>query len=147
MASPTQWTWVWLDSGSWWCHSTISTSVVPFCPCLLSFPAPGSFPMSWLFASGGQSIGASASASVLPMNLQDRFPLKFTGLISLQSKGLSRLLSGTTIRKHQFFGTQPLWSHSHICRGFPAGLDGKGSACNSGELGSIPGPGSSHFYT
>ena len=96
-------------------HLIILSSAAPFSFCPQSFPASGPFPMSWLFASGGQSIGASASASVLPMNLQDRFPLKFTGLISLQSKGLSRLLSGTTIRKHQFFGTQPLWSSSHIC--------------------------------
>ena len=88
------------------------SSATPFSFCPQSFPASGSFLMSWLFASGGQSIGASASASVLPMNLQDRFPLKFTGLISLQSKGLSRVLSSTTGRKHQFFGTQLLGSSS-----------------------------------
>ena len=73
---------------SWWCHPTIPSSVVPFFSCLQSFPAPGSFPMSQFFTSGGQSIGVSASASVLPMNIQDWFPLGWTGLISLQSKGL-----------------------------------------------------------
>ena len=88
-----------------------------FCPfsCPQSFPASGSFPTSWFFASGGQSIGASASASVLPVNIQDWFPLALTGLISLQSKGLSRVFSNTTDWKHQFFGIQPsLWSNSHI---------------------------------
>ena len=90
-------------------------SVIPFFSCLQSFPPPGSFLMSRLFASGGQSIGALASASVLPMNIQDWFPLDLTGLISLQSKGLSRVFSNTTVQKHQFFGTQPsLWSSSHI---------------------------------
>ena len=88
------------------------SSVTPFSSCPQSFPASGSFPMSWLFASGGQSIGASASVSVLPMNIQDGFPLR---LISLLSKGLWRIFSSTTIRKHQFFGTQPaLWSNSLI---------------------------------
>ena len=77
---------------SWWCHPTISSSVIPFSSCLQSFPASGSFPMSQFFASGGQSIGISASASVLPMNIQDWFPLELTGLISLQSKGNSPLL-------------------------------------------------------
>ena len=97
-----------------WCYPTISCSVSPF-SYLQSFPASGSFPMSCLFASGGQSIGDSASASVLPMNIQGRFPLELTGLISLQSKGLSRVFSNTTVQKHQFFGTQPsLWSNSHI---------------------------------
>ena len=91
---------------SWWCHLTISSSVVPFSSCLQSFPASGSFQMSQLFASGGQSIGASASASVLPMNIQDWFPLGWTGWISLQSKGLSRVFSNTTVWKHQFFGAQ-----------------------------------------
>ena len=100
---------------SWWCHPTISSSAVPFSSCLQSFPASGSFPMSRLFASGGQSIGASASATVLPMNIQGRFPLGLTGFISLLSKGLSRVFSSTTVEKHQFFGTQPsLWSSSHI---------------------------------
>ena len=91
---------------SWWCHPTISSSVTPFSSCLQPFPASGSFPMSWLFASGGQSIGVSASASVLPMNIQGWFPLGLTRLISLLSKGLSRLFSSTTIQKHQFFGPQ-----------------------------------------
>ena len=98
------------------CHSTISSSVVPFSSCLQSFPASGSFLMSQLFASGGQSIGASASASVLPMNIQGWFPLGFTGLISLLSKGLSRVSSSTTVQRHQFFSAQPfLLSSSHIC--------------------------------
>ena len=90
---------------SWWCHPTISSLVVPFSSCPQSFPAPGSFPMSQLFSSGGQSIRVSASASVLPMNTQDRSPLGWTGWISLQSKGLSRVFSNTTVQKHQFFGT------------------------------------------
>ena len=90
----------------WWCHPTISSSVVPFSSCLQSFPASGSFPMSQFFTSGGQSIGVSASASVLPMNIQDWFPLGLTGFISLQSKGLSRVFSNTTVQKHQFFGAQ-----------------------------------------
>ena len=98
-----------------WCHTTISSSVIPFSSHLQSFPASGSFPMSWLFASGGQSIGDSASASVLPMNIQHWFPSGRTGLIFLQSKGLSRVFSSTTVQRHQFFGTQPsLWSNSHI---------------------------------
>ena len=101
---------------SWWCHSTISSSVALFSSCPQSFPVSGSFPVSQLFASGGQSIGASASAFALPMNIQGWFPLGLTGLISLQSKGLSRVCPSTTIRKHQFFGIQPsLWSNSHIC--------------------------------
>ena len=96
-----------------WCHPTISSSVIPFSPCLQSFPATGSFLMSQLFTSGGQSIGASAS--VLPMNIQGWFPLGLTGWISLQSKGLSRVFSNTTVQKHQFFGTQlSLWSNSHL---------------------------------
>ena len=100
---------------NWWCHPTISSSVVPFSSCPQSFPALGSFPMSRLFASGGQSIGASASASVLPMNIQDWFPLGWTGLVSLLSKGLSKVFSNTTVQKHKFFGTQPsLWSKSYI---------------------------------
>ena len=85
----------------------ISSSVVPFSSCPQSLPASGSFPMSQFFASGGQSIGVSASASVLPMNTQDWSPLEWTGWISLQSKGLSRLFSNTTVQKHQFFGAQP----------------------------------------
>ena len=100
---------------SWWCHSTISSSVIPFSSCPQSFPAFGSFLISQLFASGGQSIGASASASVHPMNIQGWFPLGLTGWISLQSKGLSRVFSRTTARKHQFFSAQPsLWSNFHI---------------------------------
>ena len=98
-----------------WCHPTISSSIVPFTPCLQSFPASGSFPMSQFFTSCAQSIGASASASILAMNSQDWFPSGLTGLISLQSKGLSRVFSNTTDQKHQFFGIQPsLWSNSHI---------------------------------
>ena len=91
---------------SWSCHPTISSSVVPFFFCLQSLLASGYFPMSDTFTSGGQSIGASASASVLPMNIQDWFSLGLTGLISLQSKGLSRVFSNTTVQKHQFFGAQ-----------------------------------------
>ena len=97
---------------SWWCHPTISSSVVPFSSCLQSFPASGSFPVSQLSASGGQSIGVSASASVLPMNTQGWSPLGWAGWISLQSEGLSRVFSKTTIQKHQFFSTQ-LSSHSN----------------------------------
>ena len=89
-----------------WCHPAISSSVVPFSSCPQSFPASGSFQMSQFFASDGQSIGVSASASVLPMNIQDWFPLGWTGWISLQSKGLSRIFSNTTVQKHQFFGAQ-----------------------------------------
>ena len=98
-----------------WCHPTISFSVVPFSSYLQFFPASGSFLMNQLFTSGGQSIGALVSASVLPMNIQDWFPLGLTGLISLLCKGLSRVFSNTTIQKHQFFNAQPsLWSNSHI---------------------------------
>ena len=100
---------------SQWCHPTISSSVVPFSFCPQSFPASGSFQMSQLFASGGQSIGVSASTSVLPMNTQDWFPLGWTCLISLQSKGLSRVFSNTTVQKDQFFCVQlSLYSNSHI---------------------------------
>ena len=98
-----------------WYHPTISCSVIPFSSCLQSFPASGSFKMSQFFASGGPSIGVSASASVLPMNIQGWFCLGLTGWISLQTKGLSRVFSKTTVQKHQFFGAQlPLWSNSHI---------------------------------
>ena len=98
-----------------WCHPNISFSVVPFSSCHQSFPASGSFPVSQFFPSGGQSIGVSASASVLPMNIQDWFLLGWTGWISLQSKGLSRVFSNTTVQKHQFFGAQlSLGSNSHI---------------------------------
>ena len=100
---------------SLWCHPTISSSVTPFSSCLQSFPTSGSFPMSQFFTLGYQNIGVSASASVLPMNNQDWFPVGLTGLISLQSKGLSRAFSNTTVQKHQFFGTQPsLPYNSHI---------------------------------
>ena len=92
---------------SWWCHPTISSSIVPFSSCPQSFPASGSFQMSQLFSSGGQSNGVSASTSVPPMNPQDWSPLGWTGSISLQSKGLSRVFSNTTVQKHQFFGTHP----------------------------------------
>ena len=88
---------------SQWCHPTISSSVIPFSSCSQSFPASGSFPMSPFFTSDGQSIGVSASASVLPMNIQDWFPLGWTGWISLQSKGLSRAFYNTAVQKHQFF--------------------------------------------
>ena len=99
---------------SWWCHPTISSSLVPFSSFPQSHPASGSFPVSQFFTSSGQSIGASASASVLPMNTQDWFPLGLTGWISLQSKGLSIVFSNT-VKKHQFFGTQlSIWSNSHI---------------------------------
>ena len=85
---------------SQWCHPTISSSVIPFSSCLQSFPASGSFPVSQLFASGGQRIEVSASASVLPVNVQDWFPIGWAGWISLQSKGLSRVFSSTTVQKH-----------------------------------------------
>ena len=91
---------------SQWCHPTISSSVIPFSSCTLSFTASGSFLMSQLFTSGGQSVGVSASKSALPMNTQDWSPLGWTGWISLQSKGLSRAFSNTTVQKHQLFGTQ-----------------------------------------
>ena len=100
---------------SQWCHPTISSSVIPFSSRLQSFPASESFQMSQLFTSGGQSIGVSASASVLSMNTQNWAPLGWTGWISLQSKGLSRVFSNTTVQKHQFFGTQlSSKSNSHI---------------------------------
>ena len=95
--------------------SSILSSVIPFSSCLQSCPASGSFQMNQFFPSDGQSIRASASASVLPVNIQDRFLLRLTGLISLQFKGLWRVFSNTTVQKHQFFGAQPsLWSSSHI---------------------------------
>ena len=96
-------------------HPTISSSVVPFSSCLHSFTASGSFLMNQFFTSDGQNIAVSASGPVLPMNIQDWFPLGLTGWISLQSKGLSRVFSSTTVQRHQFFNTQPsLWSSSHI---------------------------------
>ena len=98
-----------------WCHPPISFSVIPFSSCPQSLPASESFPMSQLFAWGGQSIGVSASASVLPMSTQDWYSSEWTGWISLQSKGLSRVFSSTTVQKHQFFGAQPSsQSNSHI---------------------------------
>ena len=98
-----------------WCDATILSSVIPFSSCLQSFPASGSFQMSQFFASGGQSIGVSASASVLQMNIQKRFPLGWTAWISLQSRGFSRVFSNTTVQKHQFFSAQlSLWPDSHI---------------------------------
>ena len=98
------------------CYPTISSSVVPISLCLQPFPASGSFPMSRLFVSGGQSIVTLAAASVLPVNIQGWFLLGLTGSTSLQSKGLSGVFSSTTVRKHQFFGTESsLWSNSHIC--------------------------------
>ena len=93
-----------------WCHPTISSSVIPFSS-LQSFPASGSFPMSQFFASGGQSIGASSSASVLPMNIHSWFPLGLTGLISLWSKGLSRVFSSTTVQKHPLTSTYDYWKN------------------------------------
>ena len=145
---------------NWGCHPTVSAL---FSFCLQSFPASGSFPRSQL--SGGQNIGASALASVLPKRIQGWFPLGLTGFISLLSRGLSKVFSSTAIWKYQFFGAQPsLWSSSHICTwllerpevqslnhwtareapvlycwlGFPGGSDGKESSCNAGDLGSIP---------
>ena len=104
-----------------WCYLTISSSAACFSFCLWSFPASGAFPVGQFFASGGRSIGASASASVLPMNIQDWLPLGLTRWISLQSKGHSRVFSNTTVQKHQFFSAQPsLWfssQHPHIANG------------------------------
>ena len=98
-----------------WCHPTLSPSVIPFSSCLQSFPASGSFPVRQFLASGGQSIGVSASASVFPKYIQVWFPLEVTGWISLQSKGPSRVFSNTTTWKHQLFSAQPsLWSSSHV---------------------------------
>ena len=100
---------------SWWCHPAISSSVVPFSSCPQSLPASESFPMSQLFAWGGQNIRVSALALVLPMNTQDWSPLEWAGWIFLQSKGLSRVFSNTTVQKHQFFSAQlSSQSNSHI---------------------------------
>ena len=109
----------WVFSNScplnWWCHTTISASIVPFSSCPQSFWTLGSLPMNQLFTSGDQNIEASASTSTLLMNILGFFPLGLTGLISLLVKGLSRVFSSTTFWKHQFFGAQPsLWSNSHI---------------------------------
>ena len=101
---------------SQWCHPAISSSVIPFSSCPQSLPASESFPMSQLFAWGGQSTGVSALASFLPKKSQGWSPSEWTGWISLQSKGLSRVFSNTAVQKHQFFGAQPfLWSSSHFC--------------------------------
>ena len=98
-----------------WCYPTISSSAIPFSSCLQSFPASGSFPKTQFYPSGGQSIGVSASTLVLSMNIQDQFPLGWTGWLSLQSKGLSRVFSNTTVQKRQFFNAQlSLESSSHI---------------------------------
>ena len=113
--SPTLRTYLNSCLSSQWSHPTISSSVFPFSSCLQSFPASGSFQMSCFFASGGQTIGVSASASVLPMNIQGWFPLGLTRWISLQYTGVSRVFSNTTVHKHQFFSVQlSLWSISHI---------------------------------
>ena len=112
-------------SNSWpsskWCHPNIPSSVIPFSSCLQSLPASGSFLVNQFFTSGGQSIGASASASVLPVNVQDWSPLGLTGLISLQSKGLSRVFSKTTIQKHQFLWCSTFFmiqlSHPYVTTG------------------------------
>ena len=102
-------------SWSWWCHPTISSSVISFCSRLQPFPASRSFLMSQLFKSGGQSTGASAPESVFPMNVQNWFCLRLTGWISLQSTGLSWVFLNTTVEKHQFLGAQSsFWSNSHI---------------------------------
>ena len=129
---------------SWWWHPTISSSVVPF-SCLQSFPASRSFPTSQFFPSGGQSI--RASASVLPMNIQDSFPLGWTGLISLLSKGLSRVFSNTTARKHQLTNIT-VYTWYRICLWLislelPRWFSGKESACNVEDAGSTTGLGRS----
>ena len=106
-----------------WISDAISSSFFLFSFCFQSFLASGSFPMSQLFASGGQSIGTSASASVFPKSIQGWFPFKLTGLLSLLSKGVSRAFSSTTVRKHQLFSTLPsLLSSSHICTWLPVNL-------------------------
>ena len=113
--SPTPWAYSNSSPLCWWCHPPISSSVVPFSSCFKSFPAARSFPKSQIFTSAAQSIGVSASASVLPMNIQDWYPLGWTGWISFQSKGLSRVFSNSTVQKHQFFAAQhSLYSNSHI---------------------------------
>ena len=113
--SPTAKSLLQLMPSSLLCHITISSSVIPFSSCLQSFPASESFPMSQFFTSGSQRIGVSASASALPMNIQDWFPLRLTGLISLQFKGLSRVFFNNIVQKHQLFPAQlSLWSNSHI---------------------------------
>ena len=126
-----------------WCHPAISSSVVPFSSCPQSLPASGTFPVSQLFSWGGQSIGVSILASVLPMNSQDWSPLGWTGWISLQSKGLSRVFSNTTVQKHQFFNNllAPMKNVSFrfgsIYLDFLDGSVGKESACNAGDIGDM----------
>ena len=121
-------------ASSRWCHPAISSSVVPFSSCPQSLPASGSFPMSQLFVSGGQSTGVSASASILPMNTQDWYPLGWTGWISLLSKGLSRVFSNTTVQKQQFFGAQLSSQRDQVWSlGWENPLE-KGMATHSGIL-------------
>ena len=147
-----------------WCHPTISSSVIHFSSCPQSFPASGSFPVNQLFTSGGQSIGASASALVLPMNIQGWFLLRLTGLISLLSKELSRVFSNTTVQVYFLDNRHTgcclslcsLWmrklglrqakqlSQGYTVRGFPGGWEGREFACNAGDPGLIPGSGRSH---
>jgi len=115
---------------SQWCHPAISSSVVPFSSCPQSLPASESFPMSQLFAWGGQSTGISALASFLPKKPQGWSPSEWTGWISLQSKGLLRVFSNTTVQKHQLFRTSGHYNYL----GFPGGSDGKEPACNAGDL-------------
>ena len=116
---------------SQWYHPTISSSVIPFSSCPQSFPPSGSFSVSQFFTSGGQSDGVSASASILPKNIQNWFPLGWTSWLSLQSKGLSRVFSNTTVQRHQFFGAQlSLWSKSHIHTWLlELWLDGQSNVC------------------
>ena len=114
-----------------WCHPVISSSVVPFSSCLQSLPASESFPMSQLFAWGGQSTGVSTLASILPMNTQDWSPLEWTGWISLQSKALSRVFSNTTVQKHQFFSAQLFLT---VQLSHPYMTTGKTIALTSGAL-------------
>ena len=120
---------------SWWCHPAISSSVIPFSSCPQSLSASGSFPMSQFFPSGGQRIEASASTSVLPMNSQDWFPLGWTGWISLQSKGLSRVFSNTTVLKHQFFSAQ-----------LTVKKEGKTSVVRDTKVKNKPQPGRFYLY-
>ena len=113
--SPTPRAWTNSYPSSQWCHPSISSAIAPISSCIQFFPALGSFLMSQLFTSGGQSIGASAASSALPMNIQGWFPLGLTGWISLQSKGPSRVFSNTTVQNHEFLGAQlSLWSRSRI---------------------------------
>ena len=146
-----------------WCYITISSSVAPFSSCPQVFPSIRSFSVNRLFTLGGQSFGASVSASVLPMSIWGWFPLGLTGVISLQSKGLSRVFSSTTMQKHQFFGTQPSslfmvqLSHLYMTTGKNTGLqtlggsDSKEFSCNAGDpglfLGSGRFPGEGNGYT